>query len=299
MLTLEAPAKINLTLEITDILPGGFHRLDTIFQALELADVLEIYPAEQTSLEIIDEVGSGFTVESDENNLVFRSLRSLEAKSGRPLPCRFVLHKRIPAGGGLGGGSADGAAALKGVNELYNLGLDYTELHSIAKTLGADVAFGLLLGTARGLGKGDELTPLPSPEFLRSWTVLLWLPPFGLSTPQVYKRWDTLSEHLRRPAKGTSDKASRILQDISNYTPTDLCDHLANDLEPAALALQSDLEVYFEKLKSCGCEKVMLCGSGSTIFALFSPPSWERFKAREYLNSLEKMGKLLITGVRL
>ena len=68
MLTLEAPAKINLTLEITDLLPGGFHSLDTIFQALKLADVLEIYPAEQTSLEIIDEVGSGFTVESDKNN---------------------------------------------------------------------------------------------------------------------------------------------------------------------------------------------------------------------------------------
>lgn len=299
MLTIEAPAKINLTLEITDLLPGGFHRLDTIFQSLELSDILEIYPASQTSLKIVDEIGSGFVVENDQNNLVLRALRVLEEKVGHSLPCRFILHKYIPAGGGLGGGSADGAATLKGVNELYNLGLSYEELHKAAKTLGADVAFGLLLGTARGLGKGDELTSLPTPTFLKSWIVLLWIPPFGLSTPQVYKRWDLLPDRLRHPAAGCSERLNGVLQNLSAHSAVDFCANLANDLEPAALALQPELEPYFAELNNCGCEKVMLCGSGSTIFALLSPQIWEKFRAHKDLTALEKLGKLLITEVRL
>ncbi|MBQ7502185.1 4-(cytidine 5'-diphospho)-2-C-methyl-D-erythritol kinase [bacterium] len=298
-ISVKALAKVNLTLEITDLLPNGYHRLDTVFQALELADILDMEKAASTSLEITDGIGSGFQVGAGADNLVLRAHSLLEQETARELGCRFKLRKFIPAGGGLGGGSADAAAALKGLNELYELRLPYERLHSLAASLGADVAFGLLEGTARGTGRGEILEVLPSPHFLKDLTVILLIPEFGLSTPLVYKAWDALPEAERRPARGSSQKLTEVLtasEDGKQNIIREFCRCLSNDLYPAAESLAPSLSVCHKALAEFGAQKVLLCGSGSTLFALAETQRAEkRRRDLKALAELQRYGKVLFT----
>ncbi len=303
VLSYQALAKINLTLELLDTLPNGYHQLDTIFQSLELADKLLLSKAPKTDLEIVDEIGCGFEVSADQNNLVLKAHNALQKLTGQELPCHFELHKNIPAGGGLGGGSADCAAALKGLNELYDLKLSHEVLLSEAAKLGADVAFGLVENTARGLGKGEQLSKLPTPELFKDWGVLLLIPPFGLSTPEVYKAWDQLPEGKRHPAKGCSANLVKLLenqpaphaQDASLWQVLFL-NELKNDLYPAAQSMQPELTSIREALLAWGCQAAQLCGSGSTIFAMLNPKIYQQVQAQpELLHSLEKLGRVYLT----
>lgn len=297
IISVKAPAKVNLTLEITDLLPNGYHRLDTVFQALELADTLELKKAASTSLDIIDGIGSGFKVDAGADNLVLRAHSLLEREIGKSLGCRFRLRKLIPAGGGLGGGSADAAAALKGLNELFELKLPYERLHRLAASLGADVAFGLLGGTARGTGRGEILEAIPSPAFLRRLTVILLAPEFGLSTPLVYKAWDALPEAGRRPARGSSQRLTDLLTaPRGENIISEFCSCLANDLYPAAESLAPSLRGCQRALEELGAQKALLCGSGSTIFAVTEGESAEKFgEGSEAYEKLLRFGKVVIT----
>ena len=305
ILSYKALAKINLTLELLDTLPNGYHQLDTIFQSLELADQLFLRKAQETNLEIIDEIGCGFTVSADQDNLVLKAHRALQNFTGLELPCHFVLHKNIPAGGGLGGGSADCAAALKGLNALYNLQLSHEVLLEEAGKLGADVAFGLVENTARGLGRGEQLTKLPIPQLFKDWGVLLLIPPFGLSTPEVYKAWDQLPNEKRRPAQGSSANLVKLLEtQPTSYTPeaslwqVKFLNELKNDLYPAAQALRPELASIRETLLTWGCQAAQLCGSGSTVFAMLNPKIYQQVQAQpELLHSLEKLGRVYLTRV--
>lgn len=265
LLRLSAPAKVNLALEVRGLLPGGYHELDTVFSWLELADELEVEPAETTTLQILDEIGRGVEVSADEDNLVLRALRSLESHQARPLPTSFRLTRRIPAGGGLGGGSADAAAALLGAAEAHRLEIEPGDMLMLAARLGADVAFGLAGGTARGQGRGELLRPLPPPPDV---PVLLLIPPFPLSTPQVYGSWDRLPEDARRPGQGSAD---RVAEALASGDPQGLSQALGNDLQPAAESLRPELAVLRREMRAAGCSATLLCGSGSTLFGLLSP----------------------------
>jgi 4-diphosphocytidyl-2-C-methyl-D-erythritol kinase len=249
-----APAKINLALEVQGILPDGYHELDTIFCWLELEDLLDVRPSAKTELIIQDEIGQGAEVVDDEENLVMKALRGLEDLVGRELPTRLRLIKRIPAGGGLGGGSADAAATLLGVVRAHGLPLQPADLLKLAARLGADVAFGLEGGTARGRGRGELLSPLPPPPDL---PVLLLIPHFPLSTPEVYDCWDRLPEEVRRPGRGS---AERVMAALSKGRARDLLRSTGNDL--------ADLR---RRMLQAGCAQARLCGSGSTLFGLLEP----------------------------
>ncbi len=252
MHSLLAPAKINLTLEVLGELPGGYHELDTVFASLDLADELRWREATQTRLTLSGEL-RGLPISSGEDNLVLRALRALESRVGRELPLEIELIKRIPAGGGLGGGSVDAAALLWGVNQSHQLGLSPLELQQLGATLGADVAYGVLGGVARGRGRGDELEPLPVP---RSQTVHLILPPFACPTGDVYRAWDA------RPVPQAPGCSARLVAALQTDTPLAL-EHLANDLESAAWQVQPALADITRALQSLG--RVLLCGSGSTL----------------------------------
>ena len=152
--------------------PDGFHEIWTRFQAISLHDLLLIEPAASTTL-----------LGGTDHDLVLRAQRALEEASERRLPARFRLVKRIPAGAGLGGGSADAAAALRGLSRLYGLRCD---LAPVAASLGADVPFLLVGGAAAATGRGELLTPAPAG---RGWYALAW-PGFPVSTPAVYQKWD-------------------------------------------------------------------------------------------------------------
>ncbi len=172
-LVLPAHAKLNLDLAVLGLRPDGYHEVRTRLQAVSLHDLLAIAPAARTSLE----GGTGA------DDLVLRAQRALEAAVRRPLPVRFRLAKRIPVGAGLGGGSADAAAALRGLRRLYSLECD---LRPVAASLGVDVSFLLAGGAATATGRGEALTPAPAAH---GWFALAW-PRIEVPTPAVYRAWD-------------------------------------------------------------------------------------------------------------
>ena len=191
-LVLPAYAKLNLELLVKGALPDGRHELDTVFQSVSLHDLLEVAPSGRTELGVEGEAPAG------QENLVLRAAAALEEACGRPLPARFRLLKRIPAGSGLGGGSSDAAAALRGLRRLFELDVD---LQPVAAAIGADVPFCLRGGRAAATGAGDLLSALPAGDL--TWYALAW-PGYGISTAEVYRRWDEVGgggrNHLQAAA---------------------------------------------------------------------------------------------------
>jgi 4-diphosphocytidyl-2-C-methyl-D-erythritol kinase len=192
-LALPARAKLNLDLEVIRRTDDGFHEVRTTIQAIDLHDLLEVSPADQTSL-----TTSGLAVARGDDNSVLKSHRAIEQAIGRTIPTRFHLHKRIPPGTGLGGASSDAAAALRGLAALHRLEVD---LAALAVSIGADVPFFLAGGTARAEGRGERLTRLPTAP---AWFAIAW-PAIELSTASVYLAWDEVQgeapNHLRRAAE--------------------------------------------------------------------------------------------------
>jgi 4-diphosphocytidyl-2-C-methyl-D-erythritol kinase len=238
----EAPAKLTLSLRITGVRADGYHLLEAEMVTLDLCDRLEILPGD--GLEVSSESGpsgpsdpSGLDVPAGDDNLVRQALAAV----GRRAWVR--LHKRIPAGAGLGGGSADAAAVLRwaGVNDL-----------ELAARLGADVPFCLVGGRARVRGVGQEVHPLPFDQVAgRRYTLLT--PPFGVSTRLVYRAWDQLGGPI---APGP------------------------NDLEAAALQVEPRLATWRDRLGAATGETPVLAGSGSTWFVPGAYPGEGRVVVR-------------------
>lgn len=225
-----APAKLTVSLRVTGVRDDGYHLIEAEMVTLDLADELEF--TEGDGLEVIG--ATGLAVLADDDNLVRRALRAV----GRTAHVR--LTKRIPAGAGLGGGSADAAAVLRWAG--------CTDI-PLAASLGADVPFCLLGGRARVRGIGDVLDPLPPVE--RTFTLLT--PPFGVSTPAVYRAWD----------------------DLGGPTAEGL-----NDLEPAALAVEPRLAEWRDRLGAATGQTPVLAGSGSTWFVEGAHPGDGRVVTR-------------------
>lgn len=272
-----APAKINLTLEVTGIEDNGYHTLDTVFVWLALEDSLSLEKAPSTSLSLKGEGVNVDSVEVDESNLVMRAHRAVEKRVDQDLPTRYRLLKRIPAGGGLGGGSADAAAALIGLNSLYDLGLRQEHLLELARPLGADVSFGLIGGAARGTRYGDLLEPVKLPNFLFERDLVLIFPEFGCPTPAVYGLWDKEPSHVARGR-------SQMLLSLHDH-PEDIFDSIANDLEEPAFRLHPELRNFKEALRRAGLRAPCLSGSGSTLFG-FLPQGGDVEEVEQALSTL-------------
>ncbi len=217
VLRVDAPAKLTVSLRITGVRADGFHLIDAEMVSIDLTDELVIDP-DGDGLTV--EGASGLAVPADDDNLVRRALRLV----GRTAQVR--LTKRIPAGAGLGGGSADAAAILRWA--------DHDDARSAA-ALGADVPFCLLGGRARVTGIGEMIEPLDHLE----QTFTMVIPPFGCSTPAVYRAWDGLSS-----------------PQVDGR----------NDLEPAALVVEPRLGAWRDRLAEATGVKPILAGSGSTWF---------------------------------
>lgn len=219
MTTVLAPAKVTLSLRVTGVRADGFHEIDAEMVTVDLVDDLTFGPGDD--LVVVDGTGGdGVGVPSGDGNLVRKALRA----AGRTASVRLV--KRIPAGAGLGGGSSDAAAVLRWA------GIDD---RAVAVRLGADVAFCVVGGRARVTGIGEVLEPLPF--VARALTVLT--PPFGCSTPAVYRTWDDLG--------GPTGEGP-------------------NDLEPAALAVEPRLARWRDRLGDATGQLPVLAGSGSSWF---------------------------------
>ena len=261
MIRLAAPAQTNLFLEVPARRPDGFHELDTVFVALELADELELRPLPGGRIEL--QVEGGPDVPADSTNLAWRAAEALRQVAGRPeLGAALQLTKRIPAGGGLGGGSSDAAAVLRGLDRLWETGLGAARLHALAAGLGSDVPFFLAGGLQRGRGRGERLEPLPRPP--RPLDLVLVLPGFPCPTPQVYRElapWLPGPEGPRSPAP--------LLAALAAGDPEAVGAELWNRLALPAFARWPRLSELERMLRARpGVTGALLSGSGSTLFAL-------------------------------
>ncbi len=245
-LTLQAPAKLNLSLRVLGTRSDGFHEIDTLMAKLPgLHDRIDFTPAKSFAFECDDP-----SLPGDEGNLVVKAVRSYEAAAG--VPCKFSvsLKKTIPHGAGLGGGSSNAATTLLGLDQLNDGKLGPARLHELAASLGSDVAFFLSPGSARCTGRGEIIKSVTAPGPMR---ILLVKPPFGVSTPDAYSRW--------------SD--SRELPGI-RYAPQEIGDiTLVNDLERPVFGKHRFLaELKDWLLTRRETAAALLCGSGSAMFAV-------------------------------
>jgi len=260
---LAAPAKVNLFLEVPARRPDGFHELDTVFCALDLADEVEVDPLPAGRLEVA--VAGDPTVPTGPENLVWRAAAALRDEAGRPdLGARIAITKRIPAGGGLGGGSSDAAAALRALDRVWGLDVGAERLAALAARLGSDVAFFLAAGVQRGRGRGELLEPLPPPP--RPLELVLLLPGFACPTPRVYGALAPFLPARPRPAEP-------LVEALASGDPTAVGAALFNRLEEPARAEFPRLEELAQTLRAQpGLTGVLLSGSGSTLFGVAAGP---------------------------
>jgi len=253
-LTLRASAKINLDLRIGARRPDGYHDLQTIFQTLDLHDTVAV----QSSRAAFALDGDPALMPLDATNLVWRAAAALwraSGKSGDPRGARVRVTKRIPARAGLGGGSSDAAAALVGLSQVWKVPATLADLLPVAATLGSDVPFFLIGGTALGLGRGEQLYPLVNRP--RRYVVVV-LPDFGVSTPDAYRWW--AEDRGGDPSPWTPDPARWTLHP----------EGCRNDLESVVDRRHPAIAAIRRHLAGAGAELARMSGSGSAVFGLFS-----------------------------
>lgn len=249
MITLLAPAKINLFLRILGKRDDGYHAIASLFQTLDLADQLQLEIAP------VDSFTCSAPALETADNLVMKALALFRSQIKTPFAVKCHLVKSIPLQAGLGGGSSDAAAMLNGLNQLLNHPLADDELLPLATQLGSDVPYFLKPGPAYCEGRGELVKRLKP---LEKQTVWIIKPPFGLSTPQVYQTLNLASLKPRDPKLSLEE---HLLGKGEYY----------NDLEEAAFALEPSLATLKASLLDQGFSTVLLSGSGSSLFCLGTP----------------------------
>lgn len=258
-LRLRSFAKLNLGLEVLGLREDGYHELRTLFQTIDLADEVVLRPR-QRGVRVICRHP---LVPEDGTNLAARAAEAVRGYAGLEQGVEVEIRKRIPVGGGLGGGSSNAAAVLMGLDRMWKLGLGPDGLHRLAGRLGADVPYFLLGGTAIGLARGDEVYPLR--RQLRAHVVVVD-PGIHVSTARVFARLDTRLTP-REKSNSIFYFVSRELEGSDAYR------FLRNDLEEAALEEAPALREHAGRIRAVllreGACLAALSGSGSSYFGLF------------------------------
>jgi len=260
-ITAQAPGKINPLLRVGPVNDTGYHEIFTLFHALDLWETVSATEADEFSLTLEGDVPLE-NVPLDGSNLVLKAAHALAAVLGHTGGAALHIHKRIPVGGGMGGGSADAAAALVALNELWGSQADADTLREIAQGLGADVPFALQGGSALGRGNGSELEPLAAGPLY--WVLI----PVDhhLSTAEVYAHFDVLggSKGEELPTELPQDMMDALVAgDGENFS-----DFLENDLAGAAADLYPGLITGLLDSDLAGSLHTMVSGSGPTCVAL-------------------------------
>jgi len=253
-LRLTAPAKINWTLEVLDQRPDGFHEVKTILQTIDLCDSLELEPAAELTL-----TATGEGLPPPDENLTMRAARLLQKRAGYSGGARMRLTKSIPVAAGLGGGSSDAAAALRGLDRLWGLALPHERLVELAAEVGSDVPFFLYGGTALAEGRGERITPLPDAP---RTAILVVVPPLSMShkTQRMYSLLGP--EHYGDGA--ASDRFADALRQRRLFEESDLYDVF----DSLAFRAFPELHACRQALMQAGASAVHLAGSGPALFML-------------------------------
>ncbi len=252
-ITLTAPAKVNLTLEVLGRRDDGYHDIASVMQTIDLHDTVTLEDADEVALRC-DRPELETT-----DNLALKAASALKDATGSGRGARITLEKQIPVAAGLGGGSSDAAAVLKGLDRLWSLGLPSDELNAIAKRLGSDVPFFLQSGTAMVQGRGERVRPLPAADL--EWLVVV--------SPRIHvsEKTGTLYSMLS-PANYTRGMLTRKLEarirgggDVPAQFLFNAFDDVARDAFPG-------LDECWSTFESLGAQEIHLAGSGPSLYAL-------------------------------
>lgn len=272
MLCLKAHAKINWTLDILGTREDGYHLMDMLMQSVDMHDTIWIEEADTLILEDANQVQTGkasqcsddfssAAVTYDESNLVYRAAKKLRDYCHVEKGARMRLLKNIPSGAGMGGGSADAAAALRGLVQLWHLDISGEELLKLGLSLGADIPFMLTGGLARVGGIGEELTPLsPAPKV----HLVMLQPCGGLSTKEVFGVFDALDpDALARPQTAAAQEA------LLKCDLAALGSAMNNVLEGVSVQARPAIGQAAKALEKLGAVRGMMTGSGSVVYGVF------------------------------
>lgn len=266
-----APGKVNVFFEVGAVQEDGYHDVASTYQAVSLYEDMRAYPDDGFSVSVTGSTDlSG--VPQDDRNLALRAARLLAKRTRYSGGVRLEVVKQVPVAGGMGGGSADAAAALVACDALWGTDVGMAELHRLAARLGADVPFALMGGTAVGTGRGDQLSPALARARI-DWVMVT--AGEGLSTPDVYRRLDELRDRQRNdigPAPRAPQVDPEVLKALRSGDIGALAGHLRNDLQAAALDLQPALRDVLEQGRQAGAAAGIVSGSGPTIAFLADGP---------------------------
>lgn len=258
-----APAKINLSLDVLGKRPDNYHEVSMVMTTIDLNDYLTFEKRRDKRIALTSD--SSF-IPLGRKNLVFQAAELMQKKY-KTNGVSIHIEKNIPIAAGLAGGSSDAAATLRGMNELYNLGVDTETLMEYGATFGSDIPFCVLGGTALATGRGEKIEMLPSPP--HGW-VILAKPSISVSTPRIYG-----AIRDRKFTPGTEAMRTAIL----NNDYDSMVSALKNDLQSVTRQKYKEVDYLIETFKKFGAEGVLMSGSGPTVFAVFKK---ERQAAKLY-----------------
>lgn len=253
---LDAYGKINLSLDVLRRREDGYHDLRMIMQQIELKDTVEIEEIEKDKIVIESDSQK---IPTDERNIVYKIADSLKRKYGVNSGVKIRIEKRIPVSAGLAGGSTDAAATLRGLNELWGLGLSEAELMEHGKPIGADIPYCIYGGTALAEGIGEKLTRLKG---FGGKHILLANPEIQVSTAQIYQNLN-LEGLNKRP------DTERLMQAISEDDLEYVASNMVNVLETVTIPLHPVIEDIKREMMSSGALGALMSGSGPTVFGIF------------------------------
>jgi 4-diphosphocytidyl-2-C-methyl-D-erythritol kinase len=256
MLIVEAPAKINLTLEVLGKRNDGYHEIRSVIQTLSFCDSLQITPGKEV------EFKGNIPEWSSERSLVIKAVESLKKATGSVMGAKIKIKKRIPLISGLGGDSSDAAAILRGLNQFWELNVPPNKLRDVAQNLGSDVSFFLTGGTALMEGRGEIITSLP--PIPHHWIILII--PDVSRIPGKTKRLYTMLQPVHFTDGKITDKLAADLK-LKGEFNTSL---LFNAFENVVFARGEELTNYRDHLLKIGAPNVHLAGSGPTLFTILN-----------------------------
>ena len=284
MVTILGRAKINLTLDILGLREDGYHEIATVMQSLALADTLTLTQQEEGITLRVDLPG----LEADERNLAHRAAALIMNEYGVRGGVHIDIVKRIPVAAGLAGGSADAAATLRGMNELYGLGRSDEELCRLGAKLGSDIPFSIVGGTVLATGRGEIMQRLAD---FPATHVVLAKPPVAVSTPWAYRGYDA------HPPEFHPDNAA-FLEALACGDRIRCAELICNVLEPVTEAAHSVIGDYRTRMLAHGALCAMMSGSGPTVFGLFAEEQAARAAAEDFRSETDAVVHLTQTAGR-
>ncbi len=277
---LKAYAKINLGLDVIGRLPNGYHQVKMVMQTVGIYDELTFERAEK-GIQITTDSG---VLPTDENNLIYKAARLMMEKYRIEEGIRVHLQKNIPIAAGMAGGSTDAAATMQGMNRLFGLGVAKEELMREAVSIGADVPYCLLGGTALAEGIGEELTVLPP---VPDMVLLVAKPEISVSTKYVY-------EHLDSAEKIEHPDIDGMVSAIKEQSLDGILERMENVLETVTIPAHPVIAGLKKRMLELGAKRSLMSGSGPTVFGVFESEEKAQY-AYERMQQEKKAKQLFVT----